>query len=239
MSISISDFLNGLFALFTILICFIVGLIIVIRYFQVRKIELLYIGLAWMAIYQPWWPSTLDFLFVVFTETQRLDPRLYIFFGSFFIPVTGTFWLMGITELIIKKRQKLILGFYLAITIIVDIYILTFLSIDYTAIGDYAGIGNFEYEPLMAVYLMFINITVAVSGIMLGRESLKSSEKDINMRGKLLISASVCYILGGFLDVGVFSLIPPALIISRVILILGSFLFYMGFLLPNFIKKRL
>jgi hypothetical protein len=192
-----------------------------------------------MAIYQPWWPSTLDFLFAVFSDTQRLDPRGYIFFGTFFIPITSVLWLMGITELIIKKRQKIIVGIYVTITILVDVYITYFLFNDYTVLGSYASVGDFEYEPLMALYLMFINITVAVSGMLLGRESLKAPNKELKLKGKLLLSASVCYILGGLLDVGVFSMIPPALIISRSILILGSFLFYMGFLLPDFVKKRL
>jgi hypothetical protein len=205
----------------------------------VKNKVLLFIGLAWMGAYQPWWPSAVSFVLGVFNISHGLDPILYIAIGNVLIPLTVFLWFMGTTELIFSKRKKLIVGIYTTISILMDIYIIYFLINDYTVLGHLAGFSDMEYGFLMSLYLMFINITIAISGILMGRESLRSNEKEIKTKGKCLIAASICYVLGGLLDVGVFSLIPPALVISRSILIMGSFLFYMGFLLPEFIKKRL
>ncbi len=236
MNLSLIEFFNGLFSLLTISICFLVGLIIVLKYFQFKKIELLFIGLAWMGVYQPWWPSALAFVLALFNIEVGLV--LYIFIGNIFISLSVFLWFMGFTELILSKRKKLIVGIYTAITILMDIYIIYFLFNDYAVIGQFEGFADIKYEPLMSIYLMFINISLAVSVSIMGRESLKSNEKDLKTKGKCLIAASICYFLGGILDVGVFSMIPPALMISRSILISGSILFYMGFLLPEFIRKR-
>ena len=237
MKLSLIEFFNALFSLLTISICFLVGLIIVLKYFQFKKREMLFIGLAWMGVYQPWWPSALAFVLALFNI--EIGPILYIFIGNVFIPLSAFLWFMGFTELILSKRKKLIVGIYTAITLLMDIYIIYFLFNDYTVLGQFEGFADIEYEPLMSIYLMFINISLAVSVSIMGRESLKSNEKDIKTRGKCLIAASICYFLGGFLDVGVFPMIPPALMISRSILISGSILFYIGYLLPEFIKKRL
>ncbi|TFF87808.1 MAG: hypothetical protein EU550_02550 [Promethearchaeota archaeon] len=78
-----------------------------------------------------------------------------------------------------------------------------------------------------------------MSGILMGRASLKSNIPQIKLKGKFLIMASVCYFLGGLLDVGLIESIPWFIFVSRTILMSGSVLFFLGFILPKPIERLL
>ncbi|MBD3194144.1 MAG: hypothetical protein GF317_03755 [Candidatus Lokiarchaeota archaeon] len=235
---TILDFLNGFFSFLTILTALIVGLIIIKRYLEHKTNVLLFIGLAWMALYQPWWPSAFSFLSVLFTGT-RFPIQIYLFVGNFFIPVSITLWFLGVTNLILQNKKKILISFYLILSIIATILIIYFIFTNYQVIGMYGtgGLFDVEFETSMVLYLLFLNATIAITGIMMGRESLSSNDPEIKMKGKFLILGSLFYTLGGLLDVGLLNLIPEALVITRTILILGSIFFYFGLFLPKFVKK--
>jgi hypothetical protein len=233
------QFLNGLLALITVSLCFIVGLIIVIKYFQYGQKELLYVGITWMAVYQPWWPGSLAFLLNVFGIIDgSIGAGNYILIASMFIPPAIFTWFMGVTEMLFKGKRNIIVGFYLVITILMSTFIVINVLVEPTNLGE-IDIVNADYGLIMTLYMMFINGSIAVSGILMGRESLKSEIPQINLKGKFLIGASICYFLGGLLDVGLIESFPWFIFISRTILMSGSVLFYLGFLLPKFLEKLL
>jgi hypothetical protein len=239
MGLNAINFTNGLFSLITVSTAFIIGLTITRKYFQYRGKEFLYIGLGWMGIFQPWYPSAVVFVLSIFNITEGIDPRIYMLIGNIGIPVTGFLWFMGITELVYKNKRIFIVGSIVSFTIVADIIIGYFLLTDYGSLGKIVGILNAEYEIMMVIYLMIVNILVAISGILLGRESLHSENSIIQWRGKLIISASICYSVGAFLDSGAVSIFPELVLVTRLILILSSFLFYFGFLMPKFIENIL
>jgi hypothetical protein len=78
-----------------------------------------------------------------------------------------------------------------------------------------------------------MDVSVATTGILMGWQSVKSEIPQIQLKGKFLMAAPICYILGGLLDVGLIDFIPQLIIVTRSILMLGSLLFYLGFLLPK------
>lgn len=232
MTLTDFQFLNGLLALLTVSVCFIVGLIIVIKYFQYKQRELLYVGITWMSVYQPWWPGSLAFLLNVFGIIDGgLGIGPYVLIASMFIPPAITLWFMGVTEMLFKGKRNFIVGFYLITTVLMSIYIITSVIINPTSLGE-IGVVNADYSPIMMIYMMFINSSIAVSGVLMGRDSLKSEIPQIQLKGKFLITASICYFLGGLLDVGLIESIPWFIFISRTILISGAVLFYFGFMLP-------
>jgi Na+/citrate or Na+/malate symporter len=77
-----------------------------------------------------------------------------------------------------------------------------------------------------------------VTGIKFGWETTKSEKPDIKLKGKFIIAAFVSFIIGAILDA---LLLPNLLmiIINRAILISGSIEYYLGFILPDKIKKLL
>lgn len=239
MSLSPFQFWNGLLSLLTVSISFLVGLIMIIKYFQYRKKELLYVGLAWTAVYQPWWPGTLAFLLNVFGIINgSIGAVLYILIATMAIPATSFAWFMGVTEMIYEGRRSVIVGLYLIGTSLMSLFIIACLIVDPTILGS-VGVVNSDYGIIMTIYLMVVNLSVAISGALMGRGSLKSKIPQVQLRGKFLIAASVCYFLGGLLDVGLIESFPWIIFLSRTILMSGSLLFYLGFLLPKPLEQLL
>lgn len=239
MALTQFQFINGLLSLLTVSVSFLVGLIMVMKYFQYRKKELLYVGLAWIAVYQPWWPGTFAFLVNIFGIVDgSIGAGLYILIATMAIPPACFAWFMGVTEMLFEGKRNMLVGLYVLGTALMSIFIIAWVIVDPTFLGE-IYIVNSDYGLIMTTYFMFINVSVAVTCALMGRGSIRSKIPQVQLRGKFLIAASVCYFLGGVLDVGLIESIPWIIFISRSILMSGSVLFYLGFLLPKFLEKIL
>ena len=75
------DFINGLFSLILVITSTIVGLRIASRYFKFKSRLFLCMGLCWILIVTPWWPSAISFLVALITG-QGLPLQIYIFIGN-------------------------------------------------------------------------------------------------------------------------------------------------------------
>jgi hypothetical protein len=145
---------------------------------------------------------------------------------------------MGVTEMLFEGKRNLLVGIYVIGTSLMSIFIIAWVIVDPTFLGT-VGVVNSDYGIIMTLYFMIINISVALTCGIMGWVSSKSKIPQVQLRGKFLIGASICYFLGGFLDVGLIESFKWIIFISRTILMSGSVLFYLGFLLPNFLKKML
>ncbi len=95
-----------------------------------------------------------------------------------------------------------------------------------------------EYKPFIQGWIILLLILFLITGVIFGRESLKSEIPEIKLKGKFLILAFITFIIGGILDTLVTTAIYQ-IVIKRSFLILASFLFYLGFILPDWVKKLL
>jgi len=77
-----------------------------------------------------------------------------------------------------------------------------------------------------------------ITGLLFVKESLRSENEEINLKGKFLLVAFITFAIGTTLDV-IWAETPTGLNITlaRVFVIVAAFAFYMGFTLPRFIKK--
>lgn len=238
MSLTQTDFIFGLLSFLTVLTCFIVGIIIASRYIKHKEKTFLFIGIGICGFYIPWWPSGFAFLYALFTDGAKISPPLYFLIGNALIPLFIVFWTYGISLLTNPQRKWLIPGIYAIITIAMDIYLFYFLLTDYSVLGTVSGYFDAQYNTLLSLYLIFINLSVILTGSVFVRNSLRSNDKKIQMKGKFLIIAFLCYFFGGVFDAGA-TISPFIIIISRIILISGAICFYIGFLMPKFIGKLL
>ena len=76
-------------------------------------------------------------------------------------------------------------------------------------------------------------------GILFSRESFDSDDKEIVLKGRFLLGAFIIFPVGMFIEfvVPYNTLDITLLIITKVFMLTGSFLFLLGFHLPKFIKK--
>jgi hypothetical protein len=236
MALSPIDFLNGLFSLIFVTVTIIVGLKIALRYFEIKNRVFLLIGLGWAGLCSAWYPSSISFLCVLITG-KGLDPVMYFFIGNVIIHLAATLYILGITDMIYKEKQKIIIGVWAIFGLIYNIYFYWALLTDPSIIGTLEGYLDVTYVRFVSIYLFILIITLFLFTILLGRQSLKSEQPDIKLKGKLILIAITLYVIGAILDATI-TLTAITLIITRIILISASILFYLAYVMPEFLKRR-
>jgi len=232
------EILSGILSIIYVAISTYVGLRIASKYFELKQRVFLLVGLTWIGLASPWWPSMVSFLIAVSTGGDGLynTPKIYFLIGNLLIPIFVLLWITAITDLLYKNKQKVILTIFTIYCISFEVIFLYLLSTDSTRIGELKGPVDVDYTYIILGFLLSIILIILITGILFGRESLKSDNPEVRLKGKLIIIAIILFSIGALLD----SAIPLMLItlpITRIILILSAILFYGGFILPNWMKK--
>lgn len=215
----------------------ILGLIIASKYFKYKKRVFLLVGLTWILLAAPWWSSTTSFLVALQTDVG-LPPEIYFTMTFFSIPIGLIIWMTAFTDLLYKEKQKIILLIVTIEGVLFYIYFFVSLSIDPKIIGVLNGAVDSDYRSVVLIYTLSTILIVLFSGIQFARNSLRSDDPEMRLKGKLLIVAFISFTIGAVMD----SAIPlnfVTLPITRIILISSAIEFYGGFILPNWMKKLL
>jgi hypothetical protein len=229
------EILNGVFSIIFVMISLIVGITIIIKYFQYKQRTLLYFGITWIGITSPWLPSTISFLKALFTGTG-LTPAIYFLIGNIAAPIILVIWIVAFTDLKYKDKRKILLIIYVIIGVAFETYFIYFLISDPNVIGDLTGILDVRYKSITLVFAVFVVLNVLIPGILIARESLKSDDREINLKGRFLLAAFISWTIGAMMDAA----LEPNIItltIARLILISSALEFYTGFLLPEKVKN--
>lgn len=237
-NLELFDYINGILSTIAVLTGVIVGLIICSKYIKYKRKNFLLIGTALMGMFQPWWPTAISFISILITG-RPISVFEYFFYAIFFYPFFLVAWMMGISNLLELKRREILPIVYLIISVLADIYLVYFLINDPSVIGTIPTYFDAEYKRPFSFYLLFILSSLVITGILFSIKSLKSEDREIRWKGKLLIIGFLCYLASGFLDVGYISFTTGTLIIARLVLISSAFFAYFGFFLPGFLRKRL
>ncbi len=226
------EIFNGLFGLAFVIISTVIGVKIILKYFKYKQKLLIYVGISWIVLSESWWPSSVSVIVGLITG-EGISLQLYLFIGVFFIPIVLLFWLAAFTEMLYKDKKKLILSIFLIEAILFEAYFLYFLVNDPSVLGALQSPVNMKYGTVILVYLLSNLVIMLVTGILFGRESLKSENPEIKLKGKLLIVAFISFTIGAAID----ALFPIGFVVSRIILISSAIEFYGGFILPEWMKK--
>ena len=197
--------------------------------------ELLLVGLCWIFIACPWYPGGISFLMYIFTN-QNLAAVPYFIIGNILIPIALLLWIMVISQFLHVKRKNLLIFLFVLFGIFFEVVFFILLSIDPSLIGNLKGITDVQYELFIIVYDVTVLIIMLVTGFLFTRESLKSSDATIRLKGKLLLTAFVLFIIGAGLDTSI-PLNLLTLSIYRTLEVLSAIFFYGGFYLPTWMKE--
>jgi len=230
------DYLNGPLSVIVVVISFYVGIQILMRYVQTKNKLFLYVGIVAICTSEPWWPHVIS-LILVLTTGSALLPEVYFIIGNIFIPVAIYLWLMAFAEFMIDSKKKLVMVLGAIYVALYEILFFTLLFLDDEAfIGVIIPAIDVQYNPIMIGFLLTALLIILPTGVLFGRESFKSGNPEIRMKGKFLILAFFSFCIGASVDVLILSN-PINLTIARVLLVVAAFGFLGGFIPPDWIRK--
>ncbi|TFG14384.1 MAG: hypothetical protein EU535_03415 [Promethearchaeota archaeon] len=230
------DILNSILQTIFIVTTIVVGLTIASKYSKYKDRVFLMVGFAWIGMVEPWMASVSNFFYTLITGSM-FNVQIYLLIGMSFIPISIIFWFVAITDLMYKKRQKLILTIIIVYGIFFEIYFLYYLINDPSVLAVLHGVIDIEYKLPIQLYVFSVLFLGSFTGLLFSRTSIKSENAEVQAKGKLLFVAFILFIAGAISDT-IFLRDIPTLFITRIILISASIFFYFGFIFPNFIKKR-
>jgi hypothetical protein len=231
MVIDINIVINGLFSLLFVIFSLVIGLKIALKYREFKQRTLILVGITWIAMSKPWWGSSTSFI-VYLSNGVGLSIFWYILITFSFISVVIIVWLVALNDLTKIKNFKIIIGAFIVYAIIFESLILYYLVTDISFLGVLTDPVNIDLGLFLIVYLLIDLVIFVLSGFYFGFKSLQSDKPEIKLKGKFLLLAFLIYLIGAALET-VLSF-PP----FRLILVLSAVTFYIGFMMPEIIKKR-
>ena len=95
-----------------------------------------------------------------------------------------------------------------------------------------------RWAPFIIFYILATIILILITGITFAKKCLDSDSKEIQLKGKFLLIAFISFTVGFFLEIA-FVLPDILIIIARMIIGSSAIEFYLGFVLPDRVKKLL
>ena len=230
--------LQGGFTLVFVIISFALGLTIMLRYLKYKRRELLLVGFTWIAVVSPYWPDAITFL-TTLTTGEWLSDASYFFIATILIAPIHICWMLAMTDFMWKNRQKMLMIVFSIEAIIFEIFLITIFILDYNLVGQRQSAFVVLWNPIIDLYLIMSIVMFLLTGVLFARQSLKSEKPEIRWKGKFIILAFVLFTPGTLLDVIVDTPTEMTIVIARTLVIVAAFAFYIGFTMPNWVKKLL
>jgi hypothetical protein len=241
MILDVLDILHGIFTIIFVSLSIITGIIIVSKYFKIRKGQFLLFGLFWIGLTTPWWPNLITFLIVLIIE-KSISIQAFVVMGIAFLPITIILGLIAFSKVlpISKKTRRnfLIISFIPNILYEIFFFSVVFTNLPITLIATYLPppeIFTIEWSLVSQIYFIISLVFFLIVGIAFSRVSMRSDNREIKLKGKFLLFAFLSFTVGTVLDFAIPS--KWIYVIARLILVASTLAFYIGLMLPRWIKE--
>ncbi|MHA2184300.1 MAG: hypothetical protein ACXAAI_04795 [Promethearchaeota archaeon] len=245
------DVLHGTFSLLFVIISFIIGVTILSKYFKKKNRLLVLVGLTWIGLSFPWLPDSVSFIMNLFTQ-QTISTEWYFIIGNVLLPVPLITWILAYSDMISRDRKKVYTGLILAVSAVFEIIFFALLFIDVNLLGTMTSAFSTDFGIFLTVSLFLTLIIMLVTGLKFAGNSIRSDEKEIRLKGKLLRAAFISFTIAAILEKSARSImlglvfdnptnpiLSTMLAVVRTLLVLSAFEFYGGFLLPRWMENIL
>lgn len=246
MVLELVDILQGSFSLIFVIISIIIGITILMKYFDQKNRLFFLVGISWIGVAIPWIPDSISFLMNI-TIQQSLPVGLYFIIGNCFLPIALLAWLTAYTDMIKKKAQKKVLIITTVLSILFEIVFFSLFFIDISLIGVINPLRPFtvNFDLFITVYLLMVILAMVITGVNFAQKSVKAENREVRLKGKLLRAAFITFAVAAILDslLGTIfedpadPLLAIMVVVVRVLLIISALEFYGGFLLPKWMKE--
>lgn len=230
------EYIQGISTLIFVLIAVILGLKVSSIYFKYKRREFYLAGLTLILLVSPYYFAVIDFLMIILTGIPA--PVEIIYIGISLVAFTSLTWLTLITDLLYKQKQKIILGLIIIQIVAFEIFLIYAILVQPTLILIPFGGRYYREAPILIYYYIFSMLIFLITGFLFARGSVKSENKEVRLKGKFLFVALISYVIGAILDIA-FEATAFTETLARLVQISSFTEFYIGFTLPDFIKKAL
>ena len=251
LELDIIDIFQGSLSLVFVLISFVIGFTIIFKYGKYKNRLYILVGLTWLMLSTLWLPEAISFLMSI-SIGQTLGKESYFIIGNVFVPVALICWIIAYTDMVNKEKQKIAVALILIFSVVFEGLFFYHFFLDIDSLGVISPLRPFSADLgiFLAILLLISFLIIFVTGISFARKSIKSENKEVRLKGKLLQFAFVAFTIAAVLEkiarsilVGTIFPLADALFLSvilvvvRVLLISSTIAFYGGFLLPSWMKE--
>ena len=249
--LDIVDILQGSLSLIFVLISFFIGVSIISKYGKYKNRLYILVGLCWLMLSTLWLPEAASFLMSLII-TQTLAIEWYFIIGNAFVPVALICWIIAYTDMVNKEKQKIAVALILVFSVVFEGLFFYYFVLDIDLLGKISLVRPFSADLgiFLAILLLISFLIIFVTGISFARKSIKSENKEVRLKGKLLQFAFIAFTVAALLEkiarsILVGTVFPDQdaiflsviLVVVRVLLISSAIAFYGGFLLPSWMKE--
>ena len=154
--------------------------------------------------------------------------------GTVAVPIVLLLWLYIYLTTIKLEKLKIVMYVYLIFSIKFYIYLFTFLYLPGAntdvLIGEVEKPLDVNYRGFVFIYLSIAAISSMITRLHFSIKSMKEQSTLVKWKGKILFLSFL------LLGIGVFGDVIETLILFRILLLIAQMLFYLGFMMPNFMK---
>jgi hypothetical protein len=218
------------------------GALVLIKAIQLRYKILYYFFFAIIFTMSPWYPSGLGYIYWLFTNEELIYP-VYVLLGTLGVPIALIAWFQIYTPTLHPKLKKPLLISTAIFSLVYYIYVFFFLFYAPGApvkslIGIKENAIDIEYTAFAFIFLAVSLLLSTITGNEFSIHSMKNNDKTIKWKGRFLILSFNLFAIGAIGD-GFLPLTTVTLIIFRIIMLLASTFYYIGFIMPKWMKKIL
>ncbi|MFW9822636.1 MAG: hypothetical protein ACFFE4_06865 [Candidatus Thorarchaeota archaeon] len=234
--------ISGILGLISISIAWLYGIIVLIKYIKTQDRLLFFFFLAVIFTVSPWYPSGLGYLYWLITNEEIIYPA-YVLLGTIGVPIALIAWLQIYMTTLHQKYNRIVTLITLYFSLIFYVYVFTFLfafgnPLD-TIIGIKRSAIDIDYKGFVLAFLAFSLLVSTITGNEFSISSLKVKDDPVVFwKGRFLILSFNLFAIGAIGD-GFIPLTPLTLIIFRLLLVIANTFYYIGFILPKWMRKIL
>ncbi len=222
--------------LFFTAISLILGIFMILRYFKYKKSELLYVGATWCLVTSVFWADIITMFGRILFNTPLSD-FYYFLITVGLLPVAHVTWMKAISQFFFTgTKQKVVFLIFVIEAIVFEILFLFLLIIVPSSIGVTVPMSHIEWGAFTIFYFIFSLLLFLITGLIFTFRSIRADKGEIRLKGRFLLIAFITFAIGIGIEILPFVFFFKY-VVSRLIILLSSITFYIGFILPERIKK--
>lgn len=235
MALSTLQFINGLSSLILVIIFTIVGISIALRYKKSKERMYILFGITWIGVVEAYIAVSISFIIALFNGVGlENNPEIYFLIGISFYPVSTIIWITAFTDILYKKKQKILQLIFIVIGTIFEVLFFYLLFTAPSLVGILLSPVDSEFGLTVRIYILFSLGVILFTGIILAVASVKSENPEHKIRGIFIILTLITFVIGAILDTIEINII--LLTIVRLIMISSAVEFYIAFVMPKWVK---